>query len=227
MPIYRLPEAPVFPNPNEAEEDGILAVGGDLSVPRLRAAYCAGIFPWYSEDQPILWWSPDPRCVLFLHEFRVRDSLRRIVRGGRFQVTFDRDFAAVVAGCSRISRKDQPDTWITEDMQQAYIALHRAGDAHSVEVWQNEKLVGGLYGVAVGRTFCGESMFSAVSNASQVALVHLAQSLASQGARMMDCQFLTDHLAQFGAREISRREFLALLHENAQGSMPFHARLTI
>ena len=177
MPIYRLPSDPLFPDPEEAEEDGILAVGGDLSVARLRAAYRTGIFPWYSEEQPLLWWSPDPRC----------DSLRRIVRSGRFQVTFDGDFAAVVAQCSGISRKDQPDTWITEEMQRAYIALHATGDAHSVEVWQEGTLVGGLYGVAVGRTFCGESMFSRVSNASQVALVHLVQWLEPQGARMIDC----------------------------------------
>lgn len=221
MPIYRLPSDPVFPDPEEAEDEGILAIGGDLSVARLRAAYRSGIFPWYSEDQPLLWWSPDPRCVLFLNEFKVRDSLRRIVRSGRFEVTFDRDFAAVVAQCSQIARKDQPETWITEDMQQAYIELHRAGDAHSVEVWQKGSLVGGLYGVAVGRTFCGESMFSRVSNASQIALVHLVQTLEPQGARIIDCQIQNDHLAQFGAREIPRSEFLALLREDAQGALQF------
>ncbi len=193
-----------------AEPNGLLAIGGDLSEHRLLDAYRHGIFPWYSEGQPILWWSPDPRLVLWPEEIRLSRSLARTLKKKRFEVTFDRDFPAVINACAAW-RPGQSGTWITDAMKAAYIALHRAGHAHSVECWRDGKLVGGLYGIAIGRVFFGESMFSRESDASKAALVHLAQRLEKSGFRLIDCQVRTSHLESLGARTIPRGEFTRIL----------------
>jgi leucyl/phenylalanyl-tRNA--protein transferase len=207
--IFRLDERIVFPDPELAEEDGLLAVGGDLSPDRLLLAYRNGIFPWYSDDDPILWYSPHERFVLYPDELKVSKSMKQVIRSKRFRVSFDNCFPQVIAACAQAERIDQDGTWITGDMQQAYIKLHQLGHAHSVEVWLDDELVGGLYGVQVGRIFCGESMFSKISNASKLALISLCQTVNYQ---MIDCQVYTDHLASLGARMISRAEYLAVLH---------------
>lgn len=208
-----LPEHSVsFPPVSHAlrQPQGLLAAGGSLAPDWLLAAYRRGIFPWYSDEQPILWWSPDPRTVLFPDELRITRSLGKRVRNGGFEVTFDRDFAAVVRACAA-PRSGQPDTWITAEMQAAYVALHRLGYARSVEVWQQGQLVGGLYGVALGPIFFGESMFSQASDASKVALVHLVDAMRSGDGRLIDCQMQTPHLTHLGAREIARTEFIGYL----------------
>lgn len=192
------------------DPDGLLAVGGDLSVPRLLAAYRHGIFPWYNAGQPILWWSPDPRAVLFPDRLHVSRSLARVLRQGRFEVSFDRDFAAVIQRCSE-PRADEQGTWITTEMQQAYINLHAAGHAHSVEAWQEGELVGGVYGVSIGKAFFGESMFSRVSNASKVAFVTLVRQLRAWDFGLIDCQIQSPHLDRFGAELITRQRFVQLL----------------
>jgi leucyl/phenylalanyl-tRNA--protein transferase len=198
-----------FPPVEEAldEPNGLLAAGGDLSPERLLDAYARGIFPWFNDDDPVLWWSPDPRMVLFPRDLHVSRSLRRVIRSGDFSVTLDRAFAAVVAGCAA-PRPYQQGTWITDDIRLAYSRLAELGYAHSVEVWDGEHLVGGLYGVAVGRVFYGESMFSRTSNASKVALAYLARQLERWRFVVIDCQMATGHLASLGAREIPRVEFL-------------------
>jgi len=195
-----------------AEPNGLLAAGADLSLPRLLEAYRNGIFPWFSHDQPILWWSPDPRMVLFPAELKVSRSLARTLRNARYEVHADTAFDAVVEGC-RQPRRGESGTWITEEMAEAYGTLHRAGFAHSVETWLDGKLVGGLYGVALGRAFFGESMFARVSDASKVALVALARQLQHWGFGVIDCQMNTAHLASLGAREIPRAEFTRRLRE--------------
>lgn len=201
-----------FPPPEAAlrEPDGLLAAGGDLAPERLLAAYRRGIFPWYEAGQPILWWSPDPRTVIFPHELHVPRRFRRELAGGTFTASCDNDFAAVIRACAR---RDDPEqgTWITPEMITAYERLHALGHAHSVETWRDDTLVGGLYGVAVGRAFCAESMFSRVSNGSRAALTHLAAVLEAHGFRVIDCQLPSPHLARLGARDLPRREFLALL----------------
>lgn len=202
--IFRLDERLLFPDPALAEEDGLLAVGGDLSTERLLLAYQQGIFPWYSEDEPILWFSPHERFVLYPAELKISKSMKRVLKSGEFTVTADQCFGEVITACSKIAREGQDGTWITTDMQRAYIKLHRQGYAHSVEVWQQDKLVGGLYGVRAGKVFCGESMFSLVSNASKTALVHLCRSGLYN---LIDCQVYTGHLASMGARMISRGEY--------------------
>ena len=194
------------------EPNGLLAAGGDLSPERLVDAYTRGIFPWFGEDDPLLWWSPDPRMVLFVSELHQSRSLRRVVRARRFTVTLDRAFAEVMAGCAE-PRAYADGTWITGDMVQAYRALADRGFAHSVETWTGGRLVGGLYGVAIGRMFYGESMFSRESEASKVALVTLTRQLERWGFEMIDCQMSTDHLASLGAREIPRAEFLRRMRE--------------
>ncbi|NQT94765.1 MAG: leucyl/phenylalanyl-tRNA--protein transferase [Lentisphaerae bacterium] len=209
--IRALTEELTFPPLSLAGSEGLLAFGGDLSVERLVLAYRSGIFPWYNDDQPILWFSPDPRLVLFPRDLRVTNSLRRVMMSGRFRVTWDTAFPLVVRNCREIDRPGQPGTWITGDMEAAYVALHEAGHAHSVEVWQDEDLVGGLYGVTVDRCFCGESMFARVSNVSKIAFVLLVKKLAEDGFNMIDCQLPTDHLKRFGAIEISRARFLSIL----------------
>jgi leucyl/phenylalanyl-tRNA--protein transferase len=195
-----------------AEPNGLLAAGADLSLPRLLEAYRNGIFPWFSHDQPILWWSPDPRMVLFPAELKISRSLARTLRSTRFEVRADTAFDAVIEGC-RQPRRGESGTWITEEMAEAYGTLHRAGFAHSVETWLDDKLVGGLYGVALGRAFFGESMFARVSDASKVALVALARQLQHWGFGVIDCQMNTAHLASLGAREIPRAEFTRRLRE--------------
>jgi leucyl/phenylalanyl-tRNA---protein transferase len=195
-----------------AEPNGLLAAGADLSLPRLLEAYRSGIFPWFANDQPILWWSPDPRTVLFPSEMKVSRSLARTMRNTRFEVRADTAFDEVIEGCRR-PRRGESGTWISAEMAAAYGALHRAGFAHSVEAWLEGDLVGGLYGVALGRAFFGESMFTRVSNASKVALVALARQLAQWGFGVIDCQMNTAHLASFGAREIPRAEFTRRLRE--------------
>lgn len=198
-----------FPPVAEAlhQPNGLLAAGGDLSDARLLAAYERGIFPWFNEDEPVLWWSPDPRMVLYVDEVHVSRSLRKVIRGGRFEVTFDRAFRDVMVGCAE-PRPGQDGTWITGDMLEAYGRLAAAGHAHSVEVWQDGALVGGLYGVSLGRMFFGESMFSRRADASKVALVHLAWQLRAWGFPLVDCQMSTAHLASLGAREVPRARFL-------------------
>lgn len=203
-----------FPDPVYAleEPNGLLAVGGDLSPARLLNAYRQGIFPWYSEGQPILWWSPAPRAVLFPERLRLSRSLQKTLRKGQMQVTLDQNFAAVIEACSE-ARADQDGTWITTEMKQAYQHLHRIGFAHSVEVWQGEKLVGGLYGVSMGKVFFGESMFSRISDASKVALAHLVQQLTAWDFALIDCQVGSPHLFRLGAEEIPRDAFLSLLDQ--------------
>jgi leucyl/phenylalanyl-tRNA---protein transferase len=199
-----------FPPVERALRDpnGLLAAGGDLSPQRLLEAYAHGIFPWFSDEDPLLWWSPDPRMVLFVDELHLSKSLRKVIRSGRFTVTFDRAFADVMAGCAA-PRADDAGTWITREMHDAYTLLHRLGFAHSVETWNGDRLVGGLYGVAIGRMFYGESMFTRESNASKVAFVTLVRQLAVWGFEMIDCQMSTGHLASLGAREIPRAEFVS------------------
>jgi len=208
MTIYRLIEDLIFPAPDDAEPDGLLAVGGDLSSRRLLLAYAMGIFPWYSEGQPILWWSPDPRFVLELKDFHVSRRLGQLLRRGRFRVTFDQDFVGVIRACATIDRPGQDGTWITSEMQQAYIELHELGFAHSVESWIDDELVGGVYGVSLGRAFFGESMFARASNASKVALATLVERLDGWGFHFLDAQVTTPHMLSLGAKEISRETFL-------------------
>jgi leucyl/phenylalanyl-tRNA--protein transferase len=207
--IFRLDERILFPDPELAEEDGLLAVGGDLSAERLTLAYSNGIFPWYSEGEPILWFSPHERFVLYPDELKISKSMRQVMRSGKFRVTFDTAFAEVISNCAQAERVEQDGTWITNDMQLAYINLHQLGYVHSVEVWLEKELVGGLYGVQVGQVFCGESMFSKVSNASKLSLISLCQTGKYE---MIDCQVHTDHLASLGAKMIDRKDYLNVLH---------------
>ena len=203
-----------FPPVGRANEYGLLAIGGDLSMDRLKLAYRSGIFPWYSQGQPISWYSPDPRMVLFPDELKISKSMRQIIRSKRFKVTFNQSFENVISNCKTIDRslQDQDSTWITDEMQQAYINLHQEGWAKSIEVWENNELVGGLYGVEVGSVFCGESMFSKVSNASKMALIALSEN-NNNPYTLIDCQVYNEHLASLGAREILRERFLAYLRQ--------------
>jgi leucyl/phenylalanyl-tRNA--protein transferase len=194
----------------EREPDGLLAVGGDLSVTRLVNAYRHGIFPWFGDGDPILWWSPDPRTVLIPERIRISRSLRKTLRKRPFSATLDRAFDAVIQACAE-PRAEDSGTWLVPDMIGAYRRLHRRGLAHSVEVWQDETLAGGLYGIAIGRVFFGESMFSRVSDASKVALVHLCRTLFERGFRLIDCQVITGHLIRMGAEQIPRTDFIRLL----------------
>lgn len=211
MPVTLLSDEISFPPPELAEEDGLLAVGGDLSQERLFKAYATGIFPWYSDNSPILWWSPDPRLVLFPSELIVSRSLRQVIKKGIFTVTMNRAFEQVIQCCADSSRKGQTGTWITEEMMHAYKGLHRSGYAHSVEAWHEGRLVGGLYGIMMGRIFFGESMFALQSNASKTALAAFVELMIPQGLMLIDCQIRTEHLVSMGAREIPRTIFLKLL----------------
>lgn len=207
----------VFPSPHLANEDGVLALGGDLSTERLLLAYSYGIFPWFNDDEgPIVWWSPDPRFVLYPDRLKVSKSMRKVLRDGAFRVTLDTDFRGVISACSTSPRAGQAGTWITPDMIEAYCALHEAGWAHSVEVWQEGALVGGLYGVALGRCFAGESMFARVSNASKAGFITLVHWLTARGYDLIDCQTHSAHLESLGAEEIARRDFLAYLEGNRE-----------
>lgn len=220
MPVFRLIDALVFPDPDFAEPDGLLAIGGDLSPARLVMAYTQGIFPWFSKDDPILWWSPAPRLVLFPKEFHLPKRLRRTIAAGTFSVTADTAFAEVVAGCATASGRVEKGTWITSEMQQAYCRLHEFGFAHSIECWQDDRLVGGLYGVCLDRIFFGESMFTRVADASKVALAALVKEALQRDIAMIDCQMTTDHLLRFGARELSREAFQAELAEHIDRCLP-------
>ena len=213
MPVFTLSKRHSFPPAHLAIKEGLLAVGGDLSVDRLLMAYRSGIFPWYSEGDPILWWSPDPRLVLYPDELRISKSLRRFINKRVFQITFDQAFEGVIRGCAETKRAYGEGTWITDEMKDAYCRLHRHGYAHSVEAWHSNKLVGGLYGVILGRVFFGESMFSQVSNSSKVAFVRLVQHLQRMNFKLIDCQVKTDHLMRFGAREVPRKLFLEQLEK--------------
>ncbi|HWP57321.1 MAG TPA: leucyl/phenylalanyl-tRNA--protein transferase [Candidatus Acidoferrales bacterium] len=213
MPVYRLIKEVVFPPPEEAHPSGLLAIGGDLSSERLLTAYRSGIFPWYSEGQPILWWSPDPRVVIELGEFHVSRRLAQKLRQGRFTVTFDRAFARVIRACASVPRKGQNGTWITRAMIEAYTRLHREGYAHSAESWLNGELAGGVYGVSLGRCFFGESMFFRVSDASKVAFAALVERLRAWEFDLLDAQVMNPHLAALGAKEIPRRVFLQRLKD--------------
>ncbi|MEZ4858467.1 MAG: leucyl/phenylalanyl-tRNA--protein transferase [Flavobacteriaceae bacterium] len=203
-----------FPPVSDASEEGLLALGGDLSVERLLLAYQSGIFPWYEEGQPILWWSPNPRMVLFPHQLKVSKSLKKIIASGRYKVTFNQDFSNVIQQCASSKRKGQKGTWITSKMIEAYQLLHKMGYAVSVEVWEEDLLVGGLYGIdlAEKKIFCGESMFSNESNASKVGFYHWVEKLKMDNYKLIDCQVFTNHLHSLGAEEISREDFIKFLN---------------
>jgi len=210
-PIYALGPAVAFPPVEEADESGLLAVGGDLSAERLLLAYSLGIFPWYEDGQPILWHAPDPRMALVPSDLRVSRSLARTLRRGRFELRLDTAFQAVVRACAEAPRKGEPGTWITDDMVDAYCRLHELGFAHSVESWRAGELVGGMYGVSLGGCFFGESMFAGQRDASKAALVGLVRQIEAWGFDLLDCQMHTDHLARLGASERPRREFTRTL----------------
>jgi leucyl/phenylalanyl-tRNA--protein transferase len=212
MPVYLLPEEPVFPPAEEAEPDGLIAVGGDLSVERLIQAYAHGIFPWFKEGGDVYWYSPDPRMVIFPGQFKSPASLNRITRSGKFQVRFDTVFEQVIRRCSDSVRPGEDGTWISHDFIDAYLSLHKMGFAHSVETFYRDELVGGLYGVSLGTAFFGESMFFTMSNASKVALDALVKFCRQNGFKFIDCQVETTHLRQFGATLISRKDYLELLN---------------
>jgi leucyl/phenylalanyl-tRNA---protein transferase len=213
VPIYRLPREPVFPEPRDAEPDGLVAVGGDLSPERLLQAYAHGIFPWFNEGSPLLWWSPDPRMVLLPGALHVPRSLARTSRRARYEVRADTRFGDVIRRCAERPRAGQDGTWITPEMIAAYDRLHRLGFAHSFEAFEGDALAGGLYGVSLGGAFFGESMFADAPDASKLAFVRGVEWLARRGVDLVDCQVHTEHLARFGAREIPRDDFLDLLEE--------------
>jgi len=211
MPVFELTEEIIFPPPELAEENGLLAVGGDLSESRILLAYSMGIFPWYSEDDPLLWWSPDPRLVLIPKELKLSRSLRQTIKNRGFRVTLDTAFGKVIRACAEVHNNENGGTWITEEMIESYTALHRSGYVHSVECWLGDELAGGLYGISLGSAFFGESMFAKESNASKVALAALVRQLTKWGFDLIDCQVTTPHLISLGAREIPRSEFMELL----------------
>jgi leucyl/phenylalanyl-tRNA--protein transferase len=211
--MYFLSKELYFPPAETASTEGIVAVGGDLSPERLVLAYQLGIFPWFEEEEPILWWSPPERMVLFFDDLTISKSMRNIINRKQFKVTFNTAFRDVIVNCKKITRKDQAGTWITDNMVEAYCKLHELGIAKSVEVWENEELVGGLYGVDLGHVFCGESMFSKVSNASKLAFIALAKQLEMANYRLLDCQVYNDHLASLGCVEIDREDFLKALKD--------------
>ncbi len=211
MTVFLLDNSLLFPPAELADEDGLLAVGGDLSPQRLILAYSKGIFPWYDPTEPILWWSPDPRLVLFPQELHISKRLKRIIKQEKFRVTFNKDFENVIKSCAQVRVVKGEETWIGEEMIAAYTKLHKLGFCISAEAWFEGELVGGLYGVLIGKVFFGESMFSKVSNASKVAFIKCVSMLYSKGLKLVDCQVETDHLKSFGARLIPRQLFISLL----------------
>lgn len=213
MPVFYLSEKILFPPVHYAEPSGILAVGGDLSPERLLEAYKMGIFPWFSDDSPIIWWSPDPRFVVYPGEIRISRSMRQVIERGVFRITFDTVFRDVITECS-MPRKHEQGTWITDDMIEAYVKLHELGYAHSIEAWSGDKLAGGLYGVSLGGVFFGESMFSKESNASKAAFITLAVNLKRCGFDIIDCQVHTDHLESLGAFEMTRDDFVSIINNS-------------
>jgi leucyl/phenylalanyl-tRNA--protein transferase len=210
--VFFLSDKIEFPEVHFADQNGMLAVGGDLTIPRLKLAYESGIFPWYSSGEPILWFSPDPRMVLYPEDLKITKSMKQVLKSHRFRISYNEAFTEVIVHCKTIDRSSQGEsgTWITNEMKEAYIALHHAGIAKSIEVWEGKELVGGLYGVEIGKVFCGESMFSKVSNASKLALIHLVRE---NHYSLIDCQVYNPHLASLGAMEINRAKFLALLKQ--------------
>ncbi len=216
MPVFQLTNELIFPPPAYADPNGLLAVGGDLSPERLLLAYENGIFPWYSKGEPILWWSPEPRFVLYPNELKISKSMKQVLRSNKFTVSYDQEFHAVISQCRQMPRKDQPGTWITAEMIQGYCELHKQGFAHSVEVWHEGELAGGLYGVSLGKCFFGESMFTRVSNASKTGFITLVRHLHVLGFDLIDCQVHTHHLQSFGARHIPREQFLSILFNSLQ-----------
>ena len=214
MPVFLLSDKISFPPPYLASKEGLLAVGGDLSQKRLLLAYRTGIFPWFSDDEPILWWSPDPRLVLYPEEIRVSKTLKKIIKKNMFHVTMDSAFVKVINQCAKIRLQNNQGTWIVKEMIDAYCKLHESGFAHSVEAWYQGELAGGLYGVSLGKCFFGESMFTRVNNASNVALVKLVEYLNALSFDMIDCQLTTEHFLRFGAKEIPRVSFLKQLKES-------------
>lgn len=212
MPVFQLTDELIFPSPHQAEVNGLLAVGGDLSVERLLLAYSSGIFPWFSKGEPILWWSPNPRYIIDPSEMRVSRSLEKLIRKNKFEITMNQSFSDVIKSCSKLREEnDGTGTWITKEMIDAYTNLHELGFAHSVETWCKGQLVGGLYGVCLSRCFFGESMFFRSPNASKVAFVALARELRNEGFELIDCQQPSDHMSKFGAKGIRMRDFLKRL----------------
>lgn len=211
--MYILSKKLLFPAPEKATDEGLLAIGGDLSVKRLLLAYNTGIFPWYNKDEPILWWSPDPRMVLFPQDLKVSKSMKQLLKKNVYKVTFNMAFNEVIENCATIIREGQDDTWITDEMIASYKELHKLGIAMSVEVWNKEELVGGLYGINLQekKVFCGESMFSKESNASKYGFITLIKHLQKENYKLIDCQVYTDHLSSLGAKEIAREAFLSYL----------------
>ncbi len=216
MPIFLLSDEIKFPTPHLARKDGLLAVGGDLRRKRLLLAYSMGIFPWYSESEPILWWSPDPRLVLYPNDIKVSKTLKKIIEKDIFHITIDKAFNKVITSCASIRLQKNEGTWIVDDMIKSYCKLHESGFAHSVEAWHEGALAGGLYGVSLGRCFFGESMFTRISNASNVAFVFLVKYLKSMSFDMIDCQVITEHLIRFGACEMPRKQFLRELKQSLE-----------
>ena len=220
MPVFRLTDDLIFPATDLADPDGLLAIGGDLSPERLIMAYANGIFPWYAEGEPLLWWSPAPRLVLFPEEFHLPRSLRRTINKNKFTITADTAFADVIASCSQANHRDQEGTWITTEMQHAYIRLNELGFAHSIECWYEDTLAGGLYGVCIDKFFFGESMFTNITDASKVALATLVKKAQTLDIAIIDCQMTTEHLLRFGAREISREQFQEQLDTQIDACKP-------
>ncbi|MDX2247034.1 MAG: leucyl/phenylalanyl-tRNA--protein transferase [Bacteroidia bacterium] len=214
MPVYGLTEELIFPPPHLSNRDGILAVGGDLSPERLLLAYSMGIFPWYSEEDPIIWWSPNPRLVLYPSDLKISRSMRPVFNQGKFIFTTDQAFREIISSCRQSPRKGQRGTWITDEMLEAYCLLHEEGFAHSLEVWEKDNIVAGLYGVSLGSCFFGESMFTRVSNGSKAGFIYLVQELEKRGYDLIDCQVYTDHLSSMGAVEVPRKKFLTQLENS-------------
>jgi leucyl/phenylalanyl-tRNA--protein transferase len=213
MPVYLLPEEPIFPHPSEAEPDGLIAIGGDLSPARILNAYRSGIFPWFQDDDDIFWFSPDPRMVLFPGEIRISASLQRVLKCGKFRIRYDTSFSEVMKACAEVTREGQNGTWIDPDFIKAYTRLYKLGFAHSVEAYHDGILAGGLYGICIGKAFFGESMFHLVADASKVAFYHLVQKVKTWQFHFIDCQVETDLFKRLGARPIPRPEYLELLDE--------------
>jgi len=209
--MFLLSKDLVFPPVHLADKDGLLAIGGDLSLERLLLAYKSGIFPWYNPGEPIIWYSPNLRMVLFPKDLKISKSMKQLIRKNEFKITFNQNFKAVISNCKTIKRDGQGGTWITDEMQDAYLKLHEKGIAKSVEVWLENELVGGLYGIDLGTVFCGESMFSKISNTSKLAFIYLVQKLKKENYKLIDCQVYNPHLESLGADEISREEFLKYL----------------
>jgi leucyl/phenylalanyl-tRNA--protein transferase len=215
--MYKLTDDIIFPHPKFADEKGLLAFGGDLSLERIKIAYENGIFPWYEEGQPILWWSPDPRMVLFPENLKISKSMKKLFKEKAFKVTYNKHFEHVIRKCANINRNNQDGTWITEEMIMSYIQLHEAGLAKSIEVWKDGEIVGGLYGILLKdkKVFCGESMFTEVDNASKYGFITLVKNMEKNGISLIDCQVYTKHLESLGAEEISRHNFLTILNSES------------